>query len=80
MLARIVAWPPAVAREAKVSAVSFFTVFVVKGRQRHLAQWAIRMGTSFPKRLRQWRAGSTVYLSLAVSRVNPMKNGGKKGN
>lgn len=64
----------------EVSTVSAFPMFIVKGGQRHLTPWTIRMGTCFPKSLREWRAGSMAYSSLAISRVNHMKNVGKRRN
>lgn len=64
----------------EVSTVSSFPMFIVKGGQRHLTPWTIRMGTCFPKRLREQRAGSMAYsASLSFSRVNHMKNVGKEG-
>lgn len=35
-------------------------------------------GVYFSQRPGGWKAGSMIYLSLAISRVNQMKNFGKK--
>lgn len=44
LLARTVTWPPSTEGETrKVSTISSFPVFIVKGRQRHLAHRTVRM-------------------------------------